>query len=174
MIGLVRTLGAAATSAAVVLGIGLPVVFERHAGARAVATTADVQDFDRLWGELSSLREDAAEGGAAEFRVRAVARTVEYLGLDPEERIRFVAVVEAALADVAAARARVEETSRETAADPLAPASVAARRDAWEVWQREQADASDRLLEVLEAKPRHRLLAEQRLLWLLKLDYGTQ
>ena len=61
-----------------------------------------------------------------------------------------------------------------TAGDLETSASVATHREAWQRWQREQAAASDRLLEALEPTPRHGLLAEARLVWLLKLDYGTQ
>ncbi|MEM7200672.1 MAG: hypothetical protein AAF628_10425 [Planctomycetota bacterium] len=169
-----RALLVALAVAAVVLAIGVPMLLSSRATeAATLATSEDAQDFDQLWRELESLQGAAASLPTGELKRRIVQRTLAYLRLEGDAAARFVSGVDAALDDLSAAGSRMQQANVEVsrAEDPT---SVRARRDAWSRWQQEQRDASDRLLEVLEARPRHRLLIDQRLLWLLRLDYAAQ
>lgn len=166
--------GAALLSAGIVLAIGFPFVLGRHSGERGLATTVDAQEFDQLWRDLQSLHDGATELAPAEFKARAVRRTADFLELDPDQRLRFVEVVDLALTGLEDARARMERVDLATSGAET-PESITTRQDAWHRWRAEQRSASDRLMDALESSsPRHWLLAEKRLLWLLRLDYGTQ
>ena len=98
----------------------------------------------------------------------------EYLKLDADGGARLGAAVEQALTDLGSARARMSDVHTRTSSDLTAPASVSARRDAWKHWQSEQRTAADHLQDALLPSPRHRLFAESRLKWLLRLDYGLR
>lgn len=178
-----RPRSAALLSAGLVLLVGLPVVLLQHdpargapalAADRSAVTTRDAQEFDQLWRDLESLHREADELGPDELRRRAVERTAAFLEFEPEseQRERFEATVDAALADLGEARARMGGVQREAARDPGSEASIQARREGWGRWLEEQRAAADRMLAVLEGGPRHALLAEKRLLWLLQLDFS--
>ena len=153
-------------SAGVVLAIGLPLVIQKHSTPLPVALTDDVQAFDQLWLDLQRLQTDALELGAAQFSTRTLQTTADFLELDGNERTRFVELVHVALDDLRDAQQRMEKVNREM------PHDSQARRNAWSQWQREQHDATDGLLSILQSKPRHRLLAQKRLFWLLRLSHS--
>ena len=165
----------AVLSAAIVLAIGLPIVFSQRAQENtAVATTVDAKDFDQLWLDLQFLQDEAPELDAAEYKRRVVRKTARYLELDSDQELRFAEVVDLELGDLRDARARMEKINLQTTHSSENPLAVIALRNAWRRWQHEQKMASDRLLDALQSTPRHRLLAEKRLLWLLRLDYSMR
>lgn len=172
-------------AALIVLVGGLPLMYWRHredaestetAGrlyeAGRMASTADVQSLDQLWRELANLQNGAARLGKDGFTEAAVGATAAYLELEPARAELFAATVSAALQDLDAAR-RVQRASESAlAADPSTDQAIAARREAWGRWQEAQRAAADLILAALEPSPRHGMLAEDRMLWLLKLDAG--
>ena len=158
-----------ALTAVLVLAIGLPIVFARKSWrSEVVATTVDAQDFDQLWLDLEALQQAKLNG--ADFERRFVARTAKYLQLG--DAAVLVGAVALALGDLEQARSRMERAL--ASSNGTAVPTTEVRRKAWGRWQEEQRAASDRLLAALQTTPRHGLLAEKRLLWLLRLDYSKR
>jgi len=164
--------GAALVSAGVVLAAGLPFVLSKPAAP--IATTDEVEASDQLWRDLEALHAEDPPREALEFRERFVALTAGFLRLNPEREQAFRAAVDSALAELNAARRRLERVHAETAKDSGSAASIEARKAAWERWREEQYAAADLLLGGMDGSARHRLLAERRLLWLLSLDQGLR
>ncbi len=160
-------------SAGIVLSIGLPRLLDRHAQATAVATTVDAQDFDQLFQDLAKLQTKAGGLGAVDFKLRAIDRTAEYLDLPPDARIRFAQAVDRALGEIDDARTDLRKANAR-AIELEAPQQARLRRENQETWQAEARRASDRLLSVLDPEPRHRLLAEKRLEWLMRVDHSVR
>lgn len=173
----------------VVLATGVPWLQERHAEPavyieNVVATTDEIQQFDIMWSDLEGLQREAKALGAEVFEARYLARSLEYLQLDEDAEARFGAALEDALAELTAARLRLQQAEARAlqagAPPPPAgtlmadPAATALRREAFVQWQEEQREASDAILGALLDTPRHRLLAERRLDWLLQLDYSRR
>ncbi len=183
-------------TAGVVLAVGLPVLYVMRGPAEAeadvaslpdfefegIATTHDAQSLDQLDRALDTLRDEAPSLGAEEFKTRALGLTLAYLQFDGPEQVdraaRFVTVVDQALAEIDGARAQMEAVNAQAIADTQGDVesdeSILARREAWGSWQVAQRDAGDLLLTAMIPCPRHGLLAEQRLIWLLRLDYGIR
>lgn len=177
-------------SAGVVMAIGVPWLLNRHRApayyeAGKVATTEDIQEFDMMWSDLESLQEQSAQLDPRQYKQKFLERTIAYLRLDPEQTKTFEAVVDQSLErlnlakdQLAAANKQTIQVKGEANHSPREswsgeePASIAARRDAWSRWSDDQRESSDLLLSALQSTPRHDLLAERRLLWLLKLDFG--
>jgi hypothetical protein len=157
-------------SAAVVLAIGTPLLVAKR--SPGLATTVEVQECDRLWRDLEALHDEAAELRGARFRREVVDLSVNYLEFDKDQETAFVEVVDVALTQLKDARDRMIEVEQQMSSDPQAPAAVKRRREVWSQCQLAQRSASDLLLAALESTPRHRLFAEKRLLWLLRLEYG--
>jgi hypothetical protein len=139
-----------------------------------VATTLDVQDSDRLWNDLAALQAAVSELNAQDYVRSTVARTVEFLALEGAAAGRFIDSVDQGLHRLDEARKVMEAIHADTDEDPTSAASIVTRRAAWSKWQEEQSAAADGLLAVLHSTPRHGLLAEKRLFWLLRLEYGVR
>lgn len=169
MSGNQRPVLAALLSAGLVLAIGLPLIMARSLTEIPLATTADAQDFDRLWTQLQDLYSQSRALDPGESKRRTLDPTLSYLGLEPRSEAIFVEAVDRALANIGAGRARVAAVNarvRTLAEEP----EVLARRSAWSRWQQDQQDAADLILAGLGSSGRSGLLAERRLAWLLSLD----
>ena len=165
--------------AAAVFGIGIAVTAdgadEAAMAGEGVASTEEIQEFDLFWRSLGTLQKDVARIGPDEFRTRLLRVTMDYLQLDGARRQEFVRVAEQALSEVANAEQTVLEQTASLAVAPgskESPGNVHDRQHTWVQGQETKRLASERLLGVLDSTPRHRLLVERRLLWLLKLDYS--
>lgn len=182
--------GVAFVSFVLVFGLGFPWVYSRHSenreglsspdrssptqsslGARAVIgsslpSTEDVQAFDLLWRDLERLHRTAADLGSRNFKLEAVRKTSDYLEYEAPEREDFLERIDSALEVLREERARLEGPAEGEAA-------ILRRREQWDRWGVRQKEISDCLLE-LRPSSRLQLLAERRLLWLLRLDSGIR
>lgn len=168
------TLACTVISAGLVLAIGLPLLSREQPEPPPIATTVEVQNAERLWHDLGALQAKAAELGPEQYLRSVVASTVDFLGLEEDAAEQFGADVDESLRALHSAREAMERLHAETDAEPLSSESIAARREAWSAWQADQGAAADLLLTALEPTARHNLLAEKRLFWLLRLDYGLR
>ena len=180
------------TSAGIVFAIGLPWLLAKHRTpaeyvANEVATTEETQEFDQMWTRLESLQKKSDELGQEQFKKEFLLSTTTYLQLDSEQTKKFLRVVDEGLKRLDEARDRLKITRKPTLVQDgdagksqqdswsgERPASIAARRDAWSQWRDDQRESSDLLLSGLQPSPRHDLLVERRLLWLLKLDFSLR
>jgi len=171
-------------SAGIVLVVGVPIMMWNRSAqdtaavardeATRLPTTADVQSLDQLWREIDKLQKQAAELGEPEFTTQAVRLTTDFLELDEDDADDFRTTVDAALLELDAARENMRLANVEILSLPEGDEATLLRRDSWARWQEEQRAAADGLLAALSAGPRHRMLAEERLIWLLRLDYSIQ
>jgi hypothetical protein len=168
------TLACTVISAGLVLAIGLPLLSREQPAPQPVPTTVEVQEVERLWDDLGALQVEAAELGPDQYLRSVVARTAEFLDLDEDAAERFGAGVDEGLRALLSAREAMERAQAETGAQPMSSETIASRREAWSAWQADQDAAADLLLPALEPTARHNLLAEKRLFWLLRLDYGLR
>lgn len=159
-------------SAVIVMLVGLPFVLAKQArDGRAVATTAEVQEFDRLWRDFEGLQSKAFETGDTVFKRSVVTRTGQYLKFEGDQEERFSEAVDLALMELKGARIKMQDLVLRASKISEKPAAIRLHRAGWSEWQQEQRLAADRLLASLHSSPRHRLFAEKRLLWLLRLDH---
>jgi hypothetical protein len=175
----------------IVFALGLPWLLKKHRTpaeyvANEVATTKEIQEFDMMWTGLESLQKKSTELGPEQYKQQFLASTTAYLQLDSEQTEKFVNVVDEGLKRLDAARDLLTRTRQQTLEQEVdagtsqdswsgeSPASIAARRDAWSQWRNDQRESSDILLSALQPTPRHDLLSERRLLWLLKLDFSLR
>ena len=174
-------------SAVLVVAVGLPWLFRSRSTPseyvpNRVATTKDIQEFDLMWSKLEVLQKQAAKLGPDEYKRRFIESTARYLALESDQKQNFVSVVNQGLHRLDEARhsfktKRENNESSETKAvgfNGESPTVIAARRDRWSQWRDHQRQTSDLLLAALQPTPRHKLLAERRLLWLLKLDFSLR
>jgi len=179
----VRTIAAGALGAGLVLAVGLPRVLGTSGApspahpvlrVETPASTREVQEWDQLGRHLARLQDEAVDLGAAGFAEAARARLAAYLRLDEEGAAGLARALDAALADLRAARARLRPVHAASARDPGSAASIARRQQALARHREAQQAAADRLLGPLSATARHALFARERLDWLLRVDYGVQ
>ncbi len=171
----------ALVTAGIVFAAGYPFVRDRHAIPAVyvvdeVATTEDIQEFDQMWAALEEMQKQGAPS-QQEFRSRFLALTTAYLQLDDAACQRVEEVVVEGLEDFAQARINTLAHSTQPAdTDPnsFGGGNSADRQKAWNELQERQRAISDRLLGLLDANPRHRLFAEKRLAWLMKLDFSLR
>jgi hypothetical protein len=137
----------------------------------------DVQAWDWLQQDLEQTLDEAAARvthrlSPEAFEAKFVGATVEYLQLDDETTQSFQVAVNRALDEIDGARAEMLRGKRRK--EPGLDESTALResRASWEVYGKAQRHAVRHPLAVLEARPRHELLREEMLRWLLRLDYG--
>ena len=186
--------GLVLASAGIVFAIGLPRLREKHQTpaeyvSDEVATTEEAQEFDLMWTKLESLQKEATKLGPEQYKQLFLGSTTAYLKLDTEQVASFRNVVDEGLQRLEEARdhrTTIEKLrltrQKDNAMGSLqqdswsgeSPALVAARRDTWTEWRDDQRETSDLLLSALQQSPRHDLLAERRLLWLLKLDFSLR
>ncbi len=139
----------------------------------------DVQEWDWLQQDLEqflALTDRDARGRLAPdpFRTEYIGATIEFLELDDEDARRFGSSVDLALADIASARQKMEAppVAGEHADQHPHPLARSAAR--WDAFRGAQREAVRHVLDALDEKPRHRLLRDGGLKWLLRLDYGLR
>ncbi len=174
-----------------ILAVGLPRILERHDGPTLylpdqVASTDDIQQFDITWNGMVSLQKRAKKLGPEAFKEEYLTLMIEFLTLEESEEKVFRSAVDQALVTLSQARTRMlKKQAQALAADSgnadtsttwsgESKKSLEARHDAWEVLRKEQMVASDLLLPALGQKPRHQLLVERRLDFLLRLEYSIR
>jgi hypothetical protein len=128
------------------------------------------QDLDRMLDEITAHATHRLSPKA--FEVKFVGATVEYLEIDAKTTQSFQVAVNAALDEIDGARADMLRGSqmREPGLDETA--ALRDSRARWEAYGEAQRHAARHPLAVLEARPRHELLREKMLKWLLRLNYG--
>ena len=118
------------------------------------------------------------------FEERYLGATVEYLEVDAEDGRIFEVAVGKALDELAGARddmLRQAPTQAPTQA-PQTPsesnidetAAMLESRASWTAYRKAQSHAARHPLDLLQELPRHELLRETMLKWLLRLEYGIE
>jgi len=137
----------------------------------------DVQAWDWLQQDLERLVDDTSTPtrqrlSAGNFQTRYVDATITYLELDAQGMAGFRQAVAEALGEIGEAR-RAMLSSRSGSTSELALTdSMVDSQTRSDAYGRAQRHAARLPLVVLESRPRHQLLREQMLKWLLSLDYG--
>jgi len=128
------------------------------------------QDLDRM---LDQTREKARNRLSPEaFKAKFIGATAEFLDIDAEATSTFEAAVNKAITEIDQARTDMLRQKPRTEPDPDEKAAMLASRAGWAEYGQAQHRAVRHPLAVLQARPRHELLRETMLKWLLRLDYG--
>ena len=139
----------------------------------------DVQAWDWLQQDLERIVDQtrararqrlSPEAFMAKFR----GATVEFLELDDEATQAFESAVYEALEEIGSARAHMLRRQPQTEPDLDEAVAMGRNRAAWKDFGEAQRRAQRHPLAVLDERPRHQLLREDILKWLLRLDYGNR
>jgi hypothetical protein len=129
------------------------------------------QDLDRLFDETAAPRARQRTSPEA-FEEKFVHVTAEFLEIDPVETDTFKIAVTRALEEIQQARSRLLLGTVNAELDLDESAAMLASRALWVEYGEAQRHAARHPLAVLQAQPRHELLREDMLKWLLRLAYG--
>jgi hypothetical protein len=137
----------------------------------------DVQAWDWLQQYLGRLVDEIGapsrnRPSAKAFEANFVRATTEFLESDSEETDAFQIAVIQALEEIEQARARMLQGKSQAELDLDETAAMLASRARWVEYREAQRHAARHTLAVLQAQPRHELLREHMLKWLLRLAYG--
>jgi hypothetical protein len=137
----------------------------------------DVQSWDWLQQDLERLLDQTQPRARQRlspeaFELRFLSTTVEFLELDAEATKAFENAVDEALDKVDGAREHMLLRQAENEPDPDQTDEMLEWHQIWEEFGKAQLQAAGYLLAVLDARPRHQLLREKIMKWLLRLDYG--
>lgn len=128
------------------------------------------QDLDRM---LDQTRKNARNRLSAEaFKAKFIGATAEFLEMDAEATSTFEAAVNKAITEIDQARTDMLRQKSRTEPNPDEKAAMVASRAGWVEYGQAQHRAVRHPLAALQARPRHELLRESMLKWLLRLDYG--
>jgi hypothetical protein len=126
------------------------------------------QDLDRM---LDGTRAHALNRPSPEeFEAKFMSATAKFLEFDTGESKAFQSAVHRALDEIGRARTNMLRKPKQPDLDETA--AMLASRTGWTEYGRAQHHAVRHPLAVLRAQPRHGLLREDMLKWLLHLDYG--
>lgn len=139
----------------------------------------DVQAWDWLQQDLELIvdqtRAKARQRLSPEaFMAKFRGATVEFLELDDEATRAFESAVYEALEEIGSARAHMLRRQPQTEPDLDEAVAMGRNRAAWKDFGEAQRHAQRHPLAVLDERPRHQLLREDILKWLLRLDYGNR
>ena len=137
----------------------------------------DVQAWDWLQQDLERMLDLTAERAhnrltREEFEAKYLGATAEFLEIDTQTTTTFETAVNKALDEIAGARATMLLRKPKSEPDLDETAAMLASRAGWAEFGKAQRHAVRHPLAVLEARPRHQLLRETMLKWLLRLEYG--
>jgi hypothetical protein len=107
------------------------------------------------------------------FETKYLGATVEFLQIDAAGTKTFQIAVNKALAEIEGARASMLR-QRPSEADLDDAAAMRRSQTMWEEYRKAQNHATRYPLAQLEERPRHELLREAILRWLLRLDFGME
>lgn len=128
------------------------------------------QDLERMFDATRPAARNRLSRDA--FEAKYLGATVEFLKIDAEATTTFETAVNKALDEIEAAHTDMLRPKPKSAPDLDENAAMLASRAGWAEYGHAQRNAARHPLAVLEARPRHELLREQMLTWLLRLDYG--
>jgi hypothetical protein len=136
----------------------------------------DVQAWDWLQQDLVRMLDEARAHSPDRlspkaFEEKFLGATVEFLEFDAEETKTFQTAVDKALDEIGEARA--DMLHRQVDPDVDETAAMLASRARWEAYTRAQRRAARYPIAALQPRPRHQLLREGMLTWLLRLNYGV-
>jgi hypothetical protein len=139
----------------------------------------DVQAWDWLQQDLARmLRETETHTSIPRspkaFEAKFLGATVEFLEIDAEETEAFQTAVNKALNEIGGARTDILRRTAAVAPDFDETDAMLNSRAGWEEYGKAQRHALRHPLAVLQERPRHQLLREEMLKWLLNLHYGTR
>ena len=161
------------------VGAGIMLLLMMPAGATSQIEPGvlDVQAWDWLQQDLEQMidrtKAHARDRLSSEaFEAQYVGATVEYLEIDTVTARALQSAVNKALAEIDGARVYMRRRKDELAPHSTETDAMGASRDAWQAYGNAQREAVSHPLAVLEPRPRHQLLRENMLQWLLRLDYG--
>jgi ABC-type nitrate/sulfonate/bicarbonate transport system substrate-binding protein len=137
----------------------------------------DVQAWDWLQQDLKRMldqtREKARNRLSPEaFKAKFIGATAEFLEIDAEATSTFEAAVNKAITEIDQARTDMLRQKTNSESEPDETAAMLASRAGWAEYGQAQRRAVRHPLAVLQARPRHELLRETMLKWLLRLNYG--
>ncbi len=138
----------------------------------------DVQAWDWLQQDLSRMLDLTTAPAHRRLSVEAfetkyLGATVEFLQIDAEGTKTFQIAVNKALAEIEGARASMLR-QRPSEVDLDDAAAMRRSQTMWEEYRKAQNHATRYPLAQLEERPRHELLREAILRWLLRLDFGME
>ncbi len=139
----------------------------------------DVQAWDWLQQDLERIvdqtRAKARQRLSPEaFKAKFLGATVEFLEFDDEATHAFESAVYKALEEIDGAREHVLRQPAQTEPGLDETVAMGRRRAAWKDFGEAQRHTKRHPLAVLDERPRHELLREDLLKWLLRLDYGSR
>ena len=137
----------------------------------------DVQAWDWLNQDLERLvdrtRTNARQRLSPDaFKAQFLGATTAFLEFDDEARRAFESAVAKALREIGSAREHLLRQQIHTASASEKTGAMDRQRAAWTQFSAAQRHAKHVPVAVLDARPRHQLLREAMLKWLLRLDYG--
>ena len=137
----------------------------------------DVQAWDWLQQDLERMLDETKAHAPHRlspeaFEAKFLGATVEFLEIDAEATKTFQTAVNKALDEIDRARADMLRRKAKIEPDLDETRALLESRAGWEEYGKAQHHAARHPLAVLQARPRHQLLRETMLKWLLRLDYG--
>ncbi len=137
----------------------------------------DVQAWDWLTQDLDRMLDLITAHGSNRlspeaFEAKFVDATAKFLEFDADETEVFQAAVKRALDEIEAARAEMLRQKSTAKPDRDETTAMLASRASWGVYSEAQHHAVRYPLGVLQQRPRHELLREGMLKWLLRLKFG--
>jgi hypothetical protein len=128
------------------------------------------QDLERMLGLATTPARNRLSPEA--FEAKYLGATVEFLEIDAEGSRTFQTAVGKALDEIEGARANMLRRKPESEPGLDETAAMLSSRASWEQYREAQSHAMRHPLALLQERPRHQLLRETMLKWLLRLDYG--
>ena len=108
------------------------------------------------------------------FEAKYLDATVDFLEIDAAVTRTFQIAVHKALDELEGARGKMLRQRAEMEPDLDENAAMLRSRASWKEYREAQSQATRYPLALLQELPRHQLLRETMLKWLLRLDYGME
>jgi hypothetical protein len=128
------------------------------------------QDLERIVDRTASRAPDRLSRTG--FEAKFVEATTEFLEIGDEATRSFRVAVGRSLEEIDSARSELLQRKLENGSSLDETDAMLAAREGWAEYGKAQQRAARHPLAILETRPRHQLLREKMLTWLLRLDYG--
>lgn len=137
----------------------------------------DVQAWDWLQQDLNRMLDRTTEAppnhlAAEAFEENYLRATIKYLDVSNKAGETFETAVAKALGELVGARDEMLRQAPEREAGVDETAALLQSRAHWKEYRKAQSEAAQHPLALLQELPRHELLREVMLKWLLRLEYG--
>lgn len=111
---------------------------------------------------------------AEAFEAKYLSATVEFLEIDAELGKAFESAVGKSLGELSEARSTILRQRHGAEPERDETVAMSESRENWEKYRKAQGHAARYPLALLRELPRHQLLRETMLRWLLRLNYGME